>query len=135
MLVVQLVVLNFINNSHSHVFIVNSIVDTRFCRPSSIIHKEFVLTGPDAFMLSAEAFSKNSAHSPLSRSCQGGDKKLHCVSFTPSHIVNAAREQRMRPRASGLVRVDFATRNKYHAKGLEIHENPSIKTSVSYFEE
>jgi hypothetical protein len=134
MLVAQFVVLNFVNNSHSHVFIVNSIVDAGFCRPGSVIHKEFILTGPDAFMLSAEGFFKNVADSPLSRSCQGGDKKLHCVSFTPSHMVKAAREQNMRPRASGLVRVDFAVRNKYHAKGLVIQENPSIATSVNYCE-
>lgn len=30
MLVAQFVVLNFVNDSHSHVFIVNSIVDTGF---------------------------------------------------------------------------------------------------------
>lgn len=52
MLVAQFVVFNFVNNRHSHVFIVDSIVDTRFRRPGSVIHKEFILAGPDAFVLS-----------------------------------------------------------------------------------
>lgn len=52
MLVAQFVVLDFVNDSHGQVFIVNPIVDTGFRRSSRIIHKDLILTGPDAFMLS-----------------------------------------------------------------------------------
>jgi hypothetical protein len=52
MLVDQFFVFNFVDDSHGHVFIVNTIMDAGFRRSSIVIHKEIILTGPDAFMLS-----------------------------------------------------------------------------------
>jgi hypothetical protein len=51
MLVVQFVVFDFVNDSHGHVFIVNPIVNTGLRRSGRVIHKELILTGPNAFVL------------------------------------------------------------------------------------
>lgn len=66
------------------------------------------------------------AHSPLSRNCHGGDRKLQLVSRTPSHIVSAAREHRISPVAVGSVRNFRALLRTKFANGLKSHENPRI---------
>ena len=37
-LVIQLVVLNFINNSYRHILVINTVVNARFGRASIVIH-------------------------------------------------------------------------------------------------
>jgi hypothetical protein len=57
MLVAQFVVLDFINDSHGHVFVVNPVVDTGLRRSGRIIYKKLILTRPDAYRLSDQYFS------------------------------------------------------------------------------
>jgi hypothetical protein len=125
MLVDQFVVLNFVDDSHGHVFIVNTIMDAGFRRSSRVIHEEIILTGPNAFKLSVGSTLIMLTYH-LYHAATRGEIRSSIVSLTPSHIVKAIREQRMRPSASGSVRVFFPVRNKYHANGLVIQENPSI---------
>jgi hypothetical protein len=132
MLVAQFVILNFVDDSHGHVFIVNSIVDSRFRRPGSVIHKEFILTGPDAFMLSVEGLAilllRCCCRLTFMTQLPGGRQKAPLwlfYSFPHRQGCSGAEDE-----TKGIRTCErgFCCSRRYHAKGLVIQESPAITT-------
>lgn len=127
----QLARLNLIDDCDCHVFVIDTAIYSCFLTTLIFIDVDLILA-------SSESYSQNqlsrlfmlrcslvyNLYTPLSRRSQGGERKLHWTSVTPSHIDKAIREQSISPMASGSVNVFFAETWNNQANILPNQENP-----------